>query len=235
MSRLTKLLIWLSPRKIFIPTQIKKDKAWFGSRYGGFFVHPPSLNEKSVIFSFGVGNDISFDLALIKSKGCKVYTFDPTKGVGRFIQPYLEIYPTLSFTPVGLSGRDCEEWFFPPENSEHISCSVIPNEATKKRAYKVPMKKLSTLMAEQNISSIDLLKLDIEGAEYDVIPDILDEGIKIKQLQVEIHPDLFADGRQKTRRLIRKLNQADYRIFGVSDTCRELSFFYSTMDISSSK
>jgi hypothetical protein len=86
------------------------------------------------------------------------------------------------------------------------------------------MKKLPSILKEKNINEVDLLKLDIEGAEYDVIPDILKEGILIKQFQLEIHPDLFPDGKQKTKKMIRLLNKAGFKIFGVSDTCRELSF-----------
>lgn len=224
MSRLTKFLIWLSPRKLFIPTRIKLDKKWIGSGYGGFYVHLPSLKDGGIVLSFGVGEDISFDLNLMAAKKVQVYCFDPTRGVDQFIMPYTEKYELLSFTPVGLSARDGEDLFFPPENTNHVSCSVVLNQQTKDRAYKVQMKRLSTILQEKNISKIDLLKIDIEGAEYEVIPDILEENIDVKQLQMEIHPDLFPDGKKKTRELIKKLNQHGFKIFGVSDTCRELSF-----------
>ncbi len=224
MSRLTKFLIWLSPRKVFVPTQIKLDKKWTGSDYGGFYVHMPALDNQSTVLSFGIGEDISFDLSLMAEKNVRVYCFDPTRGVDQFIQPYVEKNELLSFAPVGLSDGDGEALFFPPENTSHVSCSVVPNQQTRNRAYIVQMKRLSTILRDINISQIDLLKIDIEGAEYDVIPDILEENIDVKQLQMEIHPDLFPDGKKKTRELIKKLNQHGFKIFGVSDTCRELSF-----------
>jgi FkbM family methyltransferase len=224
MSGITKFLIWLSPRKLFIKTQINIEKSWLGSDYGGFYVHLNALNVNSKVLSFGVGEDISFDLSLIQAKGLSVHTFDPTPRVSDFIQPHLWINEKLSFSNYGLGTEDGEVLFYPPENSNHISCSVVPNEHTKEKAYKVQMKKLPSILKEKNINEVDLLKLDIEGAEYDVIPDILKEGIRIKQFQLEIHPDLFPDGRLKTKKLIRLLNKAGYKIFGVSDTCRELSF-----------
>ena len=224
MSRLTKFLIWLSPRKLFIPTQIKIDKKWTGSGYGGFYVHMPALDDQSTVLSFGIGEDVSFDLDLSSAKNVRVYCFDPTRGVDKFIHPHVEKNPLLSFAPVGLSARDEKVLFFPPENTTHVSCSVVPNQQTRDRAYTVQMKRLPTILQEINISQIDLLKIDIEGAEYEVIPDILAENIEIKQLQMEIHPDLFPDGKKKTRELIKMLNQHGFKIFGVSDTCRELSF-----------
>jgi FkbM family methyltransferase len=195
-----------------------------GSGYGGFYVHLPALKEGSTVLSFGVGEDISFDLDLMAAKNVRIHSFDPTRGVDQFIQPYIEKYESLSFTPVGLSARDGEDLFFPPENINHVSCSVVPNRQTQDRAYKVQMKSLSSILQEKNISTIDLLKIDIEGAEYEVIPDILERNVDLKQLQMEIHPDLFPDGQKKTRELIKKLNQHGFKIFGVSDTCRELSF-----------
>lgn len=224
MSNIAKLLIWLSPRKIYVPAQIKLKKTWMGSEYGGFFVYLPLLNADSNVFSFGVGEDISFDQALIECKNLTVHTFDPTPRVSDFIQPHLLKYEKLTFSNIGLGAKDGEVLFFPPENAGHVSCSVVPNKETEDKAFKVQMKRLSTILEETGISDVDLLKIDIEGAEYEVVPDLLDSGILVKQLQLEIHPDLFHDGRKKTKALINQLNTAGFSIFGVSNTCRELSF-----------
>jgi FkbM family methyltransferase len=224
MFLIKKILIWLSPRKLFVPTQIKIEKVWIGSTYGGFFVHMPALTSGSVVFSFGVGEDISFDTALLETKKLNVYAFDPTAGVAEFVEPQIMEMDRFSFSSCGIAARDGEQWFYPPENPDHISCSIVPNPFTRANAYRVEMKKLSTITSEMQINHIDLLKLDIEGAEYEVVPAILDEGFLINQIQIEIHPDLFADGRQKTKALLKRMNDAGYRIFGVSGTCRELSF-----------
>ncbi len=226
MSRFQKLLIWLSPRKQFIPTQISIVKKWLGSSYGGFFVHTPLMNESSTVLSFGVGKDVSFDLALMSETNCNVHTFDPTRGVAEFIAPYLKKHQKLAFSPLGISTREEEAVFYPPNNPHHISCSVVPNQTTKDKAYRVKMKDLGTICDELSLSNIDLLKLDIEGAEYEVIPNILESRIPIAQILLEIHPNLFPDGRQKTNDLLEKLRQAGYLIFGVSNTCRELSLIH---------
>ncbi|PWD98190.1 FkbM family methyltransferase [Marinilabilia rubra] len=224
MSGITKFLIWLSPRKLFINAQVKIEKSWLGSNYGGFYVHLPILDASSTVFSFGVGEDISFDQALIEEKEVSVQTFDPTPRVNEFIQPHLLKNENLSFSNYGLAAQNGEVLFYPPEDAVHVSCSVVPNKQTRESAYKVQMKRLVSILEEKDIGEIDLLKLDIEGGEYDVIPDIVKDKIRIKQLQLEIHPDLFPDGRQKTKKLIKLLNEAGFKIFGVSDTCRELSF-----------
>ncbi|MGM0377269.1 MAG: FkbM family methyltransferase [Bacteroidota bacterium] len=218
------MLIWLSPRKVFIPVQHKIEKEWTGSDYGGFYVHMPALNESSVVLSFGVGEDVSFDRQLIENRQVKIYAFDPTPGVEKFVHSLEEKTGNFHFFPVGLGVKDRNEWFYPPENPEHISGSVVPREATREKAFPVQMKTLSTIVAEADIGRFDVLKLDIEGAEYDVIPQVLHSGFKPPQILVEVHPGFFPDGRKRTRELVKLLNDYGYKIFGVSDSCRELSF-----------
>jgi FkbM family methyltransferase len=51
---------------------------------------------------------------------------------------------------------------------------------------------LETFMQEQHIQSIDLLKMDIEGAEIDLFQSLSDASIcKIKQITVEFHDFVF--------------------------------------------
>ena len=49
-----------------------------GSEYGGWTICPSDLNRNSVVYSLGVGDDISFDISLIEKYGVTVYAFDPT-------------------------------------------------------------------------------------------------------------------------------------------------------------
>ena len=54
-------------------------------------------------------------------------------------------------------------------------------------AIEVPVRRLSTIMRELGHGAIDLLKMDIEGAEYEVIADLLACGADVRQLLVEFH------------------------------------------------
>ena len=51
-----------------------------GTDYGGWYV-PTNLNldEKSIVYSGGVGEDISFDLVLSDKYKCNIFLIDPTK------------------------------------------------------------------------------------------------------------------------------------------------------------
>jgi hypothetical protein len=73
-------------------------------------------------------------------------------------------------------------------------------------------------------NKIDILKMDIEGAEYEVIKNIVSSRIEISQLLIEFHHRLIINGINKSKQSIQELNNADYKIFHVSDSGEEFSF-----------
>ena len=66
--------------------------------------------------------------------------------------------------------------------------------------------------------------MDIEGGEYDVIDDMLQCDIPVRQLLVEFHHHFPSIGLAKTLRAVRALEKAGYRIFHISQRGLEFSF-----------
>jgi hypothetical protein len=67
-------------------------------------------------------------------------------------------------------------------------------------------------MTENNHGKIDLLKLDIEGFEYEVIDSFLNDKIEVNQICVEFHHFYKDINKRKTKKTIRKLLNAGYKI-----------------------
>ena len=59
-------------------------------------------------------------------------------------------------------------------------------------------------------SYLDLLKMDIEGAEFSVLPDILTSGIEFKQLCIETHTRILPNSVDKMREIKEMLNKHGY-------------------------
>src|ERR1043166_677122 len=57
---------------------LRCDYEVLGTEYGGWPVVAGTVSPASIVYSFGVGEDISFDVALIESTGCQIWAFDPT-------------------------------------------------------------------------------------------------------------------------------------------------------------
>ena len=65
-DKLKRLEYWIKARigKIaFIDVEEKRAKEWYGNGYGGFYVDPSLVPENAIVYSFGIGEDISFDKA----------------------------------------------------------------------------------------------------------------------------------------------------------------------------
>ena len=86
------------------------------------------------------------------------------------------------------------------------------------------MFKVSTVMKNLQHSRIDLIKMNIEGGEYDVVRDIVNLKIDVKQLLVEFHHRFKGVGIQKTKEALSCLNRTGYKIFTISDNGQQYGF-----------
>ncbi|MEM1044212.1 MAG: FkbM family methyltransferase [Bacteroidota bacterium] len=207
---------------------------WLGSEYGSFGVWGEPLGPDSVVYSAGVGEDISFDIELIAAYGVQVEAFDPTPHSVAWVEEQ-ELSTAFRFTPVGVAGADGDAKFFLPENPEvEMSAAIGGHATTGKETAWLPVRRIGTLMAERGHTYIDVLKMDIEGAEYDVIEDVLASELDIGQVLVEVHHFLgtMSERRaltERTRRLRSQMYAAGYRLFAVSDLGHDYSFVHTDL------
>jgi FkbM family methyltransferase len=201
---------------------------WYGNDYGGFFVCPNLLNASSVVYSFGIGEDISFDRAIMDNHHCQVFGFDPTpKSVN-----WVKKQPTpaqFQFYPFGLDAQSGFVDFYLPLNHDHVSGSIVDHQNLDAlNKVRVEVKSLADVMQQLGHHHLDLLKMDIEGAEYGVIESILNAKIPISQILIEFHDRFYADTPFKSRKLIKKLQQSGYEIFAISPSEEEISFVHKS-------
>ena len=71
---------------------------------------------------------------------------------------------------------------------------------------------------------VDLLKMDVEGAEDDIIDGLRHSRLPPLQLLVEFHHRFPGIGKERTAQAIDGLRQLGYRIFDISETGREIGF-----------
>ena len=92
----------------------------------------------------------------------------------------------------GISSFSGKKEFYLPKNQNHVSGSLISIKTVdKKDSIFLEFKTLDEAMKSNNHNYLDLLKMDIEGSEYEAIENILNKSIKINQIVVEFHPHLI--------------------------------------------
>lgn len=198
----------------------------FGNRFADWTFCPDSIQEDSVVYSFGVGGDISFDLQLMKRFHLHVHAFDPSPGSVVWIEKQ-ELPVEFHFYPYGLAAMDGEISFAEP--AEPGIHSLFTTHSAEKageglKQHVLPVHRLSTIVQKLGHQKIDILKMDIEGAEYEVIDDIIALPLPVSQVLIEFHHRFAHIGLKRTREAISKLNGAGYKIFNVSASGEEFSF-----------
>lgn len=204
--------------------EINIPKKWFGNDYGGFFVATDFINENSLIYSFGIGEDISFDTEIIKKYNARVFGFDPTPKSIKWISDQ-QLPEKFQFYNFGISDKTGTSTFYFPNNPNFVSGSVVPqSNVNVQNGINVELKTLEDTAAFLGHKRIDVLKMDIEGSEYDVIENIVRTDIFIGQILVEFHDRFFENGTEKTIRVLDLLKEKGFVIFGISETFDEVSF-----------
>ncbi len=196
-----------------------------GSKDCDWPIIPSLMKQKhTIIYSVGVGNNITWDMELIKRFDCEVWGYDPTPKTVEWAKDQ-EFSQHFKFIPLGLAGHDGYIEFEKPKVKEHVSFSAS-NDEDAIDTVSCEVRRLKTLMLENGHSQIDVLKIDIEGAEYEVIHDMLYEGIRPKQFMVEFHHGLYGIEYTPTQRAIDALKDAGYERFYISKTGREQGYIY---------
>lgn len=172
----------------------------FGSGYGGWEIAVAPMSKDAVVYSFGVGEDASFDIALIKRYGLTIHAFDPTPKSIQWVHKQ-NFPPNFVLHEYGLADFDGEITFNAPKNQDHVSHTIL-DRPSGNATIQVPVKTLATIMRELGDDHIDLLKMDIEGAEYQVVEALVKSTIRPAQLLIEFHHRFPEVGIKKTQELI---------------------------------
>jgi FkbM family methyltransferase len=209
-----------------MPGSLKK----LGTDYGGWIIPTDRLNEGSVCYLAGAGEDISFDVLVAGLFHCDVYIFDPTPRAKKHFERVVasasggdpitlygkhryaideETARHLHFKEIGIWKKADQVRFFAPKDETHVSHSISNLQETESW-FLATVERLSDIMRRNGHQRIDLLKLDIEGAEFEVIDTILEDKLPIGILCVEFHAgngDL-----DPTRAAVKKLEDHGYAV-----------------------
>lgn len=186
----------------------RTDLERVGTSYGGWIVPASLVSADSIAYCVGCGEDITFDLGLIERFGCHVWAFDPTPRAIRHVEEHAKGNPKYHFQPFGVWNEDKATRFYLPDNDGFVSGSLVGLNGTK-RWIDVEVRRLQTLMRSLGHDHVDLLKIDIEGAEYEVVENLLAERVLPGCLMIEFdQPKPW----KKTHALIHALREAGYEL-----------------------
>jgi FkbM family methyltransferase len=223
LKRISGKELWLKP-EVVVETQKTAEWTYIIDR----------LSAGSVVYSLGVGDNVDFDLGIIKSFGARVYAFDPTPYAKEWVESS-DLPPEFVFKPWAAAGEDGTLRLYRRVSRRGKKAKVMwtaEDEAGDSNDYiDAPAYTVRTIMQMLGHQKVDLLKMDVEGAEYDILDGLRHATHPPEQLLVEFHHRFPGIGKERTAAAIKGLAKIGYRIFDVSETGREIGFVLTNGDI----
>jgi FkbM family methyltransferase len=163
-----------------------------GSRYGGWNVPSIMLNGegKKMLLSVGLGQDVSFDLEMNKFHFDVIGLDQLEQSIDFARASFQAAGQEIELLHKGLWTHSGEGKFFRPRNSNHDSWSLTNIQQTLEGESMffpvISLSELISLYPEIQASNTKIIKLDIEGAEVELLPRILDQVEIFDYLLVEM-------------------------------------------------
>mgnify|MGYP001317873547 CR=1 FL=1 len=111
------------------------------------------MRKGCVVYSFGSNGDDQFETDVMEKTECRVYTFDPTLTLEK--KRMLSSSVRKNFHNIGLATHE-----------GGMAIGGIERE----------VQNLRTIMKDLKHKQVDILKLDIEGTEYEVFEELYSSG-----------------------------------------------------------
>lgn len=221
-------LFFLSPRfliiYIFEEFSLLKKKNYNLKKFGNYFLDTDKIkrNKSNIVYSGGVGRNISFDEDITTELNCKARLFDPTPSSIEYMKnkqtDKILFYPYAIFKENQSVKIYFDKYNQVKSNSISNFLNFDKNDFYYCDAFNIPY-----LMEKFNDKFIDILKLDIEGVAIEVIENCFEKDIYPTQMLLAIEVPMnyfeFFKFYKKLKKFILLLKK-NYEVINLRDRSR---------------
>ena len=163
-------------------------------------------NRIGIIFDVGCRSDSEFT-----DFNGEVHYFDPIHEFIETLQKQGNLNKRSYFNPFGLGNANEQLWYYPRYQSfyDRVNSCHISDSSNKKL---LQIKKAQEYISDNNITSIDFLKIDTEGYELNVLKGFEDALERVKVIQFE-YGGTFLDNNTKLIDVIHYLEGKGFHKF----------------------
>jgi FkbM family methyltransferase len=143
----------------------------------------------------------------IQSKyNCYVYCFEPIDAHYKICENKFKSNEKIKVYKTGLANDNKLVDFHVSNDSSSIH---IGNGLGQ---FNTMLMKIDDFMSQENINYVDLLKMNIEGAEYDLLEHIIKNDLldKFKNIQVQFHENPYDGWEEQYKFIINNLNKTHH-------------------------
>ena len=186
------------------------------------FIYRVPLSEGGIVIDAGCSYEADFSLHMIEHHGQRSYGVDPT----RKHQPQLEKIEKkykgdFTHLPFAISSSDDSIIFH--ESTENESGSILCDHVNVKQdqvvEYEVEAVSLKSLLNRIGVDRVAILKLDLEGAEYELLYKLSkNDLVAFEQIFIEFHHHAVEQYSEKdTDILVKRIADFGYKSYSLDD------------------
>lgn len=213
-------------RDVLLLPQVQVPLQKVGHGYGTWSLATELLRAGDLAYCFGLGEEISLEFELATKLGIEVHGFDPTPRSLEWVrrQDAARHFRVHDF---GLAAKNGEVEFQLPDSPSHVSMSAARTSSKSGviRARVCSLESIHDRLGDGR--RIALLKMDIEGSEYEVLSALAASEIRPSQIAVEFHHRFPEIGPEATRDAVTQLARLGYLIADISPNGEEVLFIHS--------
>lgn len=199
-----KKFIKLIGNRFYLTKQSRRCRPWFAIDGDSTLRLAYPLNQNSVVLDLG-GYKGQWASDIFSKYCCNVYVFEPVMAFYEAIKKRFQRNKKIRTFPFGLAeenkkvvlgvDKDCSSMFKGSDEGE-----VVVLHSFKE------------FLGTHQIRNIDLIKINIEGAEYDLLDFIIEEGLqtRISNIQVQFHD--FVPYAEKRMKAIQKMLEGTHEM-----------------------
>lgn len=139
------------------------------------------LNKNSIVLDLGAYK-CEWAKSIVQRYGCKVYAFEPAP---QALSKLANLPKQISLLNYGLGGSTRKEVLY-EDNDASSSFSKVG------KAVEIEVRCITEVLNELGLKHVGLLKINIEGLEYEVLDKLIEDDWvpKIDHLQIQFHQNV---------------------------------------------
>jgi FkbM family methyltransferase len=202
-------------RKLKISILKNTDK--YFAEVGKWYIDDPR-GLKRTTFDFLTSESVAFDLGgyqgewasdLYARYNCNIYIFEPVEEYISVIKARFKKNEKIKPFGFGLSNETTDAYISIDEFASKIS-----TEGETKNVKKIHLKKFTDFAQVNNLNKIDLIKINIEGAEYLLLEHLFETGYikNINTILIQFH-NFEKEAPQRRQKIQKQLEQSHSKLF----------------------
>jgi FkbM family methyltransferase len=170
--------------------------------------HFPHLTEHSTVFDLG-GYEGQWSSDIYARYNCKVHVFEPVAAYASMIQQRFAKNKSIAVYAFGLADTDAESTIIIDKFASRITSDSGSGDTEKIR-----LKEFRSFLAEKQLTQIDLIKINIEGAEYPLLNYLIDTGCikQIDHLLIQFH-NFIPNAGEKRNQIRKRFSETHELVF----------------------